>query len=261
MISKPIFKQTLKANFKLWLTFTIIMTALHVVLIAVFDPSTITDMSGMLKDTPLASLLGEATFLGMLAKTFYGIQGILLPIVFIIMTANSLVASQVDRGSMAYLLSTPTKRSTVVLTQATYMIMSLIAMVLIITVAGFISISVFQSGVDINMADYLKLNSGLFLLMFATSGISFFFSCLFNLTKNSLAWGAGLPMAFFLLHLMGDVDSSLEKLKYISMNSLFDTSSILNSGNFVIQFITLAVIGIALYILGVRVFKEKDLPL
>jgi ABC-2 type transport system permease protein len=261
MLSKPIFKQTLKANLKLWLIFTLIMTVFHVVLIAVFNPSTISDMSGLVKDTPLASLLGEATFLGMLSNTFYGIQGVLLPVVFIIMTANSLVASQVDRGSMAYILSTPTKRSTVVYTQAAYLIGSLFLMMLIITAAGLISINVFQGDIDVSRTDYLMLNLGLFLLMLATSGISFFFSCVFNLTKNSLAWGAGLPMAFFLLKLMGDVDSSLEKLKYISMNALFDTQKILSGGNYALQFTALAVIGIVLYILGVRVFKQKDLPL
>ncbi|WP_314590934.1 ABC transporter permease subunit [Paenibacillus terrigena] len=261
MFSKAIFKQTLKANIKLWLIFTVIMTVFHVVLIAVFDASTISDMSSMVKNTPLANLLGEATFLGMLAKTFYGIQGILLPIVFIIMTANSLIASQVDRGSMAYLLSTPTKRSTVVLTQAAYLISSLVLMISIVTLAGYISIQLFQGDIDFKQTEYFMLNLGLFLLMFATSGISFFFSCVFNLTKNSLAWGAGIPMAFFLLNLMGDVDSSLEKLKYISMNALFDTHAILNGGNYILQFVLLAVVGIVLYILGIRVFKNKDLPL
>lgn len=73
--------------------------------------------------------------------------------------------------------------------------------------------------------------------------------------------GAGLPMAFFLLKLMGDVDSSLEGLKYVSMNSLFDTSAIIDGGNVAVPFAVLAVIGIALYLFGMRVFKEKDLPL
>lgn len=53
MISKTIFKQTLKANFKLWLIFTIIMSVFSGVLIAVFDPKTISSMSDMVKDTPL----------------------------------------------------------------------------------------------------------------------------------------------------------------------------------------------------------------
>ena len=110
MLSKTIYKQTLKSNFKLWLIFTLIMSVLNAVLIAVFEPSTISGMADMVKGTPLESMLQNSTFLGMLAQTFFSLHGVILPLVFIIMTANSLVASQVDRGSMAYLLSTPTKR-------------------------------------------------------------------------------------------------------------------------------------------------------
>lgn len=261
MFSKTIFKQTLKANYKLWLIFTIIMSVFCSVLISIFDPKTLAGMSDMVKDTPLASLLGSTSFLGMLAQTFYSMQGVILPLIFIIMTANSLIASQVDRGSMAYLLSTPTKRSVVVGTQAIYLIASLVAMFSIITIIGVSSVQIFQSDVDIHIADLLMLNLGLFLLMFATSSISFLSSCIFNLSKNSLAFGAGIPLAFFLFEMMGKVDSSLEGFKYLSMNSLFDTDAIINGGDYLIPFSVLAVVGIVLYGIGIRVFKEKDLPL
>ncbi|WP_438350763.1 ABC transporter permease subunit [Paenibacillus sp. FA6] len=261
MFSKTIFKQTLKANVKLWLIFTIIMSVLCAVLIAVFDPSTLSSMSEMVMDTPLASLLGSTSFLGMLAQTFYSIHGVILPLIFVIMTANSLIAAQVDRGSMAYLLSTPTKRSVVVGTQAFYLITSLVAMFSIITIIGVSSIHIFQSVIDFNISDFIMLNVGLFLLMFATSSISFLSSCIFNLSKNSLAFGAGIPLAFFLFEMMGKVDSSLEGFKYLSLNSLFDTNAIINNGNYLIQLIILGVVGIVLYVIGIRVFKEKDLPL
>ncbi|MFL0401247.1 ABC transporter permease subunit [Bacillus nitratireducens] len=261
MFSKAIFKQTLKANLKLWIIFTIITSAMLAVMIAVFEPTTITGMTDMMKGTPLADMLKTTTFLGMLASTFYSMHGILLPVIFIIMTANSLIASQVDRGSMAYLLSTPTKRSTVVRTQALYLITSLVMMFIIVTGVGLAAIQIFQSNVDINISDFLMLNLGLFLLMFATSGISFFFSCLFNLSKNSLALGAGIPIAFFLFQLMGQISKSLEKVKYISLNTLFDTDAILSGGNIAIPFIILIGVGIVLYVLGMRVFQQKDLPL
>lgn len=259
MVNKTIFKQTLKANFKLWFIFTIITSAMLGILIAVFEPSTISGMTDMVKDTPLAELLPDTTALGMLTSTFYSIQGIILPTIFIIMTANSLIASQVDRGSMAYLLATPTKRSTVVGTQALYLITSLLAMFLIVTVVGLLTIQI--SGLDINKTDFLLINLGYFLLMFATSGISFLFSCVFNLTKNSLAFGAGIPLTFFLFHMMSSMSDTLEKLKYFSMNSLFDTKAILYGGNYIIQFIILGIIGIVLYIIGMRIFQRKDLPL
>ncbi|MGF7047313.1 ABC-2 type transport system permease protein [Paenibacillus sp. DS2015] len=261
MFSKTIFKQTLKTNVKLWLIFTIIMSVLCAVLIAVFDASTLSSMSEMVKDTPLASLLGSTTFLGMLAQTFYSIHGVILPLIFVIMTANSLIAAQVDRGSMAYLLSTPIKRSTVVRTQAIYLVLSLVAMFVILTIVGVLSVHTFQSDIDLNISDLIMLNVGLFLLMFATSSISFLFSCIFNLSKNSLAFGAGIPLAFFLFEMMGKVDSSLEGFKYLSLNSLFDTNAIINNDIYVIQFILLGAVGIVLYLIGIRVFKEKDLPL
>lgn len=261
MFSKTIFKQTLRANYKLWLIFTIIMCVFCSVLIAVFDPNTISSMSDMVKDTPLANMLGATSFLGMLAQTFYSMQGVILPLIFVIMTANSLIASQVDRGSMAYLLSTPIKRSTVVRTQAIYLVLSLVAMFTLLTIVGVLAVQTFQSDIDFNLSDLIMLNVGLFLLMFATSSISFLFSCIFNLSKNSLALGAGIPLAFFLFELMGKVDSSLEGFKYLSLNSLFDTDAIINNGNYSIQFIILGVVGIVLYEIGIRVFKEKDLPL
>ncbi|MGE7093666.1 ABC transporter permease subunit [Lysinibacillus sp. NPDC048646] len=261
MLSKTIFKQTLKANFKLWIIFTVITSVMLAVMIAVFEPTTISGVTDMIKDTALGDMLKNTTFLGMLASTFYSLHGVLLPVIFIIMTANSLIASQVDRGSMAYLLSTPIKRSTVVRTQAFYLIVALMMMFVVVTSLGLASIQIFQSDVDISISDFLMLNLGLFLLMFAISGISFFFSCLFNLTKNSLALGAGIPIAFFLFHLMAQISKSLEGIKYISLNTLFDTDAILNGDSIAIQFIMLIGIGIVLYALGIRVFQQKDLPL
>lgn len=261
MLNKAVFKQTLKSNIKLWLIFTIVMSVLSAVMVAVFDPKTISGVSDMVKGTPLAEMLGNTSFLGMLAQTFFSIHGVLLPLIYIIMTANSLIAAQVDRGSMAYLLSTPTKRSAVVGTQAGYLVLSLVAMFLIVTIVGFGSIRIFQGDIDYSAKDFLMLNVGLFLLMFATSSISFLFSCVFNLSKNSLALGAGIPIAFFLFKLVSQADTSLEGLKYATLNALFDTNAILNGDGYAIEFAVLAAVGIVLYAIGIRVFQAKDLPL
>jgi ABC-2 type transport system permease protein len=261
MFSKTIFKQTFKANFKLWLIITLLLIVFCALLIGVFKPETISNLQDLIKGSPLESILEQQTFLGMLAQTYYSIHGVILPIIFIIITANSLIASQVDRGSMAYLLSTPIKRSAVVGTQAVYMVTSILVMFIIVTIVGLFSIHIFQGDIDINITDYLLLNLGLFLLMFAISSISFLFSCIFNLSKNSLALGAGIPIAFFLFQLMSQVDESLEGFKYLSLNSLFDTNAILNDGSYLTQFIALAVVGVVLYGIGMRIFMEKDLPL
>ncbi|MEK4427401.1 ABC transporter permease subunit [Solibacillus sp. FSL K6-1523] len=261
MFNGTIFKQTMRANIKLWLIFTLVLTLLQVVMVSVFDDRMITDIGHMVEGTPLAGFFGQTTLLSMLASTFYSIHGVIFPIIYIIMTANSLIAAQVDRGSMAYLLSTPTKRSTIIVTQAAYLIFALVVMFCIETAAGFITLQVFQSDVDVVIADFIMLNIGLFLLMFAISGISFFFSSLCNLSKNSLAFGAGIPLAFFLFQLLSSVDESLDVLRYFTMNALFDTAAILEGENYWWKFGILLGIGIVLYIASLEVFKRKDLPL
>ncbi|MDR1355678.1 MAG: ABC-2 transporter permease [Propionibacteriaceae bacterium] len=118
-----------------------------------------------------------------------------------------------------------------------------------------------DNGIDFNVKDYLMLNLGIFLLMFAIGGISFLFSCVFNLSKNSLALGAGIPIAFFIFQIMSQVGTSLEGFKYLSLNTLFDPNSITGGGTFWPQFAVLAALGVTLYAVGIKVFKEKDLPL
>ncbi|WP_430611661.1 ABC transporter permease subunit [Enterococcus sp. DIV0876] len=261
MFSKAIFKQTIKANIQMLVIITLATSIMLVAMVAVFDPSTIKSLGNTLGSTGLVHTSSNDPFLSMIGSTFFSIQGTLLPVIYVVLTANGLIASQVDKGSMAYLLSTPTKRSTVIRTQALYMITSLIFMFGIVTLAGVFAINRFQSGIDIDMGTFYELMLGLFLLMFGTSGISFFASSLFNLSKNSLILGAGLPVAFFLLHLMSTMSSSLENLKYFSLNTLFDATSIINGDNIMLDFTALAAVGIVLYLASLVVFDRKDLPL
>jgi len=119
----------------------------------------------------------------------------------------------------------------------------------------------FDQPIDFDVMAYVNLNLGMILLLFAIGGISFMFSCIFNLTKNSLALGAGIPIAFFLLQIMSGTSSDLENLRFLSLNSLYDPSAITGGGTFILQFIALAIVGAVLYVVGINVFKKKDLPL
>ena len=152
MFSKTIFKQTLQANYKLWIIFTAVMALMSAIVIAVYDPKMISSMMNMVKDMPgMAAMMGDrmnsmTSLLGMLGESFYGMQGAILALIFVIMTANSLVAAQVDSGSMAYILSTPIKRAKVVRTQALYLITSVFCMFLVVTIVGLSSVQFFHNG-------------------------------------------------------------------------------------------------------------------
>jgi ABC-2 type transport system permease protein len=118
-----------------------------------------------------------------------------------------------------------------------------------------------DEGMQFSVVDFLSLNLGAFLLMFAIGSITFLASCIFNLSKNALIIGAGLPVGFLILEMLSQISEDFEMLRYLSLNTLFDTSAISSGGTFIPQFIVLAVIGAVLYAVGLKVFKEKDLPL
>jgi len=264
MFNKTIFKQTLKQNWKLWAIFTAITAAMGGMIIAVFNPEQIQQMMDTFAELGIGGMMAGETFslIGMVGDMFYGMQGYILPLVFVLMTANSLIASQVDRGSMAYTLSTPIKRVTVVCTQALYLILAVFAMFAVVTVVGLIAVQAVHGGnVDFDTMTYINLNLGIALLLFAVSGISFLFSCVFNLTKNALLFGAGIPMAFFILEIMSGTSEDFENLRYLSLNTLYDPAAVTGGGTFLPQFIVMAGLGAVLYLLGIWIFKEKDLPL
>ena len=218
--------------------------------------------------------LGNMDMYGLIiGSIFYRIAGLLLPMVFVIMTANSLLAGQVDSGSMAYVLSTPTKRRTVTVTQMMYLLWSLFAMYAILTVVSVISVWVVGgNSFAINFGEILLFNLGAFLTMFAFAGFCFMCSAIFNRSKHSLSIGGGLTIFMLVCTILGlfgsDIVPSAMRIdamnffNYLSIISFFDTVSILGGTlNYLWKFGILLAIGVVTFIIGVFRFDKKDLPL
>lgn len=203
---------------------------------------------------------------------FYKLAGLLLPIIYMIMASNNLIAGQVDSGSMAYVLSTSTKRITVVFTQAVYLVGSLFAMFCLTTATGCVCLSVVSEEVELTYGNLILLNLGAFLVLFALSGLCFFTSCVFDRSKRSMALGGGLSIFALVAAMLGLFGSpvipsvvrleALNYFNYATIISLFDVISIMSGTSaFVWKFVILAVCGIVGYVVGSVRFIKKDLPL
>ncbi len=203
---------------------------------------------------------------------FYKLAGLLLPIIYMIMASNNLIAGQVDSGSMAYVLSTSTKRSSVVFTQAVYLIGSLLAMFCLTTATGCVCLSLVTEEIELTYTMLILLNLGAFLVLLALSGLCFFTSCVFDRSKRSMAIGGGLSIFALVAAMLGLFGSpvipsvvrleSLNYFNYATVISLFDVISIIDGTNaFIWKFVILGVAGILGYVAGSIRFTKKDLPL
>ena len=229
-----------------------------------------------------------------LAELIYKITGVLLPMIYVIIASNKLVVSQVNDGSMAYVLSTPTNRKTVVRTQYVFLLTSIVAMYLAITISavgseGISTLIVAQKGNPVKWVPVrtLLFCLGSFMAMFCISGICFGASCFFNKQNYATAVGGGVCVLSFICCIMGlfgneafvAVGIGVKPMYYFNYLSLFfliDTASMSAMCNalflktvdltamcfsWIWEIGILLVVGAVFAYIGGRRFVKKDLPL
>ena len=126
MFSKPIFKQSVKTNWRLWAIITIVASIILSGFIIGYDAAGYASIASAAEGTAFSSLLSSMDSLLGNLENFYKLIALILGIVYVVFTANNLVVNEVDSGSMAYTLSTPIKRRSVIFTKSLYMISSVL---------------------------------------------------------------------------------------------------------------------------------------
>lgn len=315
-ISKPLFAQSVKSNLFLWLVLTLGSAGIFIIINLVVGTKTIFTSINMnsvqqyvadenlnwlqilgLLDTMGFSLsriqtMSQIDLNAIINDLIYKIAGVLLPMIFVMITCNKLIAAQVSDGSMAYVLSTPTNRKKVVRTQYIFVLVALIAMYVVITLGAYLSgiVAFFiTKPKDINFATFTLRTFlycfGSFSAMFALVGVCFGASCFFNKSSNSVAIGGGACILAFLGCILGlfgnkvfvSVGVGVEAMNffnYLSIYTLIDTESMSNfskavtgayggvmSFNWIWELGILLVVGVVLAFFGGRKFVRKDLPL
>lgn len=252
MFSFPLFKQTVKSNLVIWGAMTLVMAILCI------------QFAAMEMTQPLLFVI------------FYGMMTTILPGIYVLVTANKLLSSQVDRGSMAYVLSTPTRRSTVVFTQLVYLIGSLVVMFAIQTIGHLIVNNI--SPISLSVLDYSSLSGNLtsamildvnlsaLMVCIAMAGVCFLFAGIFSSSKYSIGFSGtfiGVMILANMLAMFGKLGvGGLENFKYFTICSFYDYESVLTGLNdWIVKMIYPAVIAVISFAVGSGWFCKKDLPL
>ena len=316
ILSLPLLKQSIQANWLLWLLLTIgsctIFFVINVVVCSrnIFTNVDMNSVSTYVSEENLSwlQILGMLEQMGfsltrievmsridlnsILSDLVYKIVGVLLPMIYVMVVSNGLIVNQVNSGSMAYVLSTPTSRRKVVFTSFFFLFASLVLMYVAITSIALLS--EFIAGVmrvanggerNMNVLRTVLLCYSSFAALFAISGVCFGASAFFNKSKNAIAVGGGVCVICFLCCILGlfgnkvfvSVGIGVEAMNVFNYGSLFtfiDTESVKNFSYFVYgnpdaemslswvwETLVLLGIGIVCSIIGSVKFLKKDLPL
>lgn len=213
----------------------------------------------------------------LLLNSMYYTVIVLIPIfLLVVILANSLIANQVDTGAMAYILSTPTKRKAVALTQMLFMIaVPLVVITIVCTVKCFMNYNITGNGdILVTVTKFI----GMYILVEAISSICYLGSCLFNESSKSLAFGGGITVWCFIAGLLGIFGSEnlvnmgvgveqLNIFNHLTLVGLYDVTALETIGSstvdtsFIWKLAVLLGIAVICYIVGAVRFQKKDLPL
>lgn len=304
IFSMPLLLQTIKANWVFWLVITIGTSLLMVTINVALGTKSLVHSIDMVtvnkyvtdEDMDWLKILGLLYTMGfslnriqmmatmdmtaILNQLIYNVAALLLPLVYVVVTGNKLIAAQVDSGSMAYIVSTPTNRGRIVRTQGLFFLLSLFVMYIIVGGASALSEAISYGSRAIPIRT-IFLNLGLFVTILGLVGVCFLGSCLFNRTSKSLAFGGGISIFSFIANVLAIFGSdtfislgvgvkAMNSFSYVSLVSLFDTGSIDQFSKYlagkddgVLTFVWLykllimLAIGIGCFIAGHIIFKKK----
>lgn len=265
-MSGPLFLSTMKKNWKLLIIFFAVLTMYMSIMISMYNPDDMQSITSMLELFPedLMKAMGFSQMVpdltGYLASWLYGLLMFGFPMVYCIILGNRLVAKMVDNSSMACLLSTPNSRVKIILTQGAYALVSVAVLF-----AALFGVGVFFSHVIhpdlLDVPAFLQLNTTTMLVNMTVVMISFFFSCLFNETRFSLGFGAGLPIAFLLFNMLGGASDNADILRNVSIYGWYDPVELVRGSEiWQLNLIYLLLI-VALFTGGLLVFRRKQLPI
>jgi len=114
---------------------------------------------------------------------------------------------------------------------------------------------------ELDIKGFLLLNLGAMLAFYVISGISFLSSCIFNETKYSLALGGGIPVLFFVINMLSNVNPDYEWIANFSLFALYRPADIINREPFTTAaMIILVFIAAVLYGSAIVIFNRRNLP-
>lgn len=265
-MNMALFRKEMKSNYMMLLIFFGVLTMYSVMIILMFDPQMGDSLQTMAESMPeLFAAFGMSdvgeTLLEFMANYLYGFLFVAFPAVFLILLSTRLVAKYVDDGSLVYLLAAPQKRCRVVVTQAIFLLVSLLILMgsqmAVILAASEV---VFPGELDIPA--FLSVNVGWYGVLVFFGGICFLCSCLFNNSRHATGVGAGIVVYSLLMQMISQVGEKFEWLEYATPLTLFDIEGFLSgtAGAWAKCGILYAV-GVGCIVIGIYQFCNRDLPI
>ena len=263
---KTLILKEIKANYKIFIIFALIISMYGSIIVAMYDPELGKSLNMMAESMPqLFEAFGMQnpglTMMDFIINYLYGFILIVIPFVFVVIMSYRLIARYIDKGSMAYLLTTGLSRIQVILSELIVFIIGVFALIAYATILIYLcSYMMFDEGLEIGK--FVLLNIDVLCLQLLFVSLCYLFACCFDELKYSLGVGAGLGFVFILIQMLSQVSEDIEFMKYLTPLTLFNAKGIVAFDTMaIIQMVVLFLLACILIIIAIIIFNKRDLSL
>jgi len=229
-----------------------------------YDPDSLVLMQEFIQMLPEAMVRAlnfddfGTTLFTFMSGYLYGFLIYLFPMVITVIVNHRLVAAQVDKGSLAYVLASPLSRGQIIRTQIVFSLVTMGAFFLSYTSVAVLMAEIAFPG-EMDLGKFILLNVHAYAVYIALGGIGFLSSTLADDKNISLSFGVGIPVFFLITQMLANADEQLEAFKYLSLFTLFDPNQVnTDVGGAWLSILLLVSIGLLLYGVSHEVFKRKN---
>lgn len=261
----PLIKANLKEHRFIWMLLTGIFCFYFGMILVMYDPESLEAMEAMIAMLPIEMVkaLGfenmGTTLTTYLTGYMYGFLVFLFPMIATIVIHHRMIAGNVDKGSMVYLLTTPHSRKRIVSNQLLFGLLSIVALFIVSTIFAVMLSTIIFPG-ELEIGKFIYLNVQVIVLYAAISSICFFGSVIANEAKHSLGIGVGVPVGFLVIQMLANASDQLHFMRYFTMYTLFQTEEILEGSiTSIINLCILLAIAVIMYAISIRIFDRKNL--
>lgn len=262
----PLLKKELKASRKILFMFMALLSMYAIIIVAMYDPSMASVLDMMAETMPdffaaFSMTNPGSTILEFVANYLYGFILVVIPMIFTIIMSHRLMGRYLDKGSMAYLLATPYKRSQVFFTQWAVLMLNIVILLGYASILIGVCMTVLVEE-SFSLASFCLMNVGLLCLHLCLASGCYLSSCSFDEAKWSVGFGAGACVIFVLIQMLSQVSDKIDFLKYLTPLTLFDAKGLINGDTLaIVGMIVLLAASLGLLYVALNYFKKRDLSL
>lgn len=210
----------------------------------------------------LGYTLGVTQLSGFLAGEFYSLLYLVILAIYAIFTGARVMAHLIDNRFMGYLLATPVARRRVACTQALVLLSGVVVIAALTTAGGLLGAAWFAPHAHIAAGPFVRMNLVGMLVFTVVAAYSFLFSALAPDERTALSLSTFVTLVFYGLHLVADLSNRLRWVAHLSLFTIFNPPALIaGRGAVLVDSLVLTGVTVALLVLAVLGFEQRQLPL